>query len=566
MITSNNIDCIVLGLIDAALAVFLSLMILSNWLSPVYGYGVPDTGEAGTAVEYEEKLFDTDRPMTVSIVMDTDKWADLLANASEKKWQSCDVVINGTRFHDVGIRAKGDSSLSSIAGDPDRSRYSFKLKFDKYIEGQSCFGLDKLCLNNNYGDATNMKEAFVYDMFRFLGADASLYNYAKIMVNGEYWGVYLALEAVDNAFLRRNYGTADGALYKPGGSAGQEYREGEFLWEAEEMSGEAEIGDEGGADLNYIDDDLASYRAIWSCQVNRTNEHDHRRVVEALKNIGEKKNPGTCMDVDNILRYMAVHNFSVNNDSLSGDGAHNYYLYEENGKLNLIPWDYNLCLGAYEMEWSMEEEKSEGDPGTAETATDMVNHPVDDPWRMTSFFDGILQDEKCLGKYHEYYGKLVDQYILGGGFDVFYYRTRSQIDELVRSDPNALYSYEAYDRAAEMLKQTVNLRGQSIKGQLNGTIPSTKDRQKQNPEKLIDARSVNLEVMGSDSAGPETEGSRIEDGFSTEDWTTFMKEFFEQQRVERQGVIRKNGLLFLWSFMIVIAALLGIRAYHRHRV
>ena len=44
---------------------------------------------------------------------------------------------------------------------------------------------------------------------------ASLYNYAKVSVNGEYWGVYLALEAVEDSFLMRNYGTGNGALYKP---------------------------------------------------------------------------------------------------------------------------------------------------------------------------------------------------------------------------------------------------------------------------------------------------------------------------------------------------------------
>ena len=56
------------------------------------------------------------------------------------------------------------------------------------MDGQTCFGLDKLVLNNNYADATNMKEALVYDMYRYLDVDASLYNYARISVNGEYWG------------------------------------------------------------------------------------------------------------------------------------------------------------------------------------------------------------------------------------------------------------------------------------------------------------------------------------------------------------------------------------------
>lgn len=113
------------------------------------------------------------------------------------------------------IRPKGNTSLTSIANDPTTDRYSFKLEFDHYVDGQTCFGLDKLILNNNYADATNMKEALIYDMYQYLGADASLYNYARLSVNGEYWGVYLALEAVEDSFLLRNYGVQDGELYKP---------------------------------------------------------------------------------------------------------------------------------------------------------------------------------------------------------------------------------------------------------------------------------------------------------------------------------------------------------------
>ena len=51
--------------------------------------------------------------------------------------------------------------------------------------------------------------------------------------------------------------------------------------------------------------------------------------------------------------------------------------------------------------------------------------------------------------------KLIDQYVLGDGFNAFYSRTRTNIDELVKTDPNALYSYDEYVAGAEMLKKTV---------------------------------------------------------------------------------------------------------------
>ena len=166
-------------------------------------------------MEYESKLFNTDEIISVNIKMDEDDWNKMLKNATSEEYYVCDVTINGTTIKNVAIRPKGNTSLSAIAMDEDTDRFSMKLEFDHFVEGQTCFGLDNLILNNNYADATNMKEAIIYDMFQYLGTDASLYNYAKVSVNGEYWSVYLALEGVEDSFMLRNYGTQNGELYKP---------------------------------------------------------------------------------------------------------------------------------------------------------------------------------------------------------------------------------------------------------------------------------------------------------------------------------------------------------------
>ena len=146
-------------------------------------------GETGITMAYETALFDTSSVLEVNIRMDEADWNDMLADAAAEEYYQCDVEIGGTTFYCVAIRPKGNTSLTSIASDPTTDRYSFKLEFDHYVDGQTCFGLDKLILNNSYADATNMKEALIYDMYQYLGADASLYNYAKLSVNGEYWGV-----------------------------------------------------------------------------------------------------------------------------------------------------------------------------------------------------------------------------------------------------------------------------------------------------------------------------------------------------------------------------------------
>ena len=567
MVTNKYITRIASVIMAAAVILCLMASLFSDKLQEVYGNNA-------VTMKYESKLFSTDQIMDIDILMDEDDWNNMLENAISEEYYSCNVVVNGKTFYSVGIRPKGNTSLSSIVNDPDTDRYSFKLEFDHYIEGQTCYGLDKLILNNNYADATNMKEAIVYDMYQYLGVDASLYNYAKISVNGDYRGVYLALEAVEDSFMLRNYGTEDGNLYKPesmgigGGVDGNgfpqkgempdgedfpqkgempdgedfpqkgempdgadfpqkgEMPDGEDFPQKGEMPdgedfpqmGEAPngevadikmgiMGGNGGADLNYTDDDLDSYSTIWDGEITDSDKKDHKRVVEALKNISEGTDLETYMDVDNILKYMAVHTFVVNDDSLSGTMAHNYYLYEYNGKLNILPWDYNLSFGGMSMGGKM--------GGQSLGATSVINDAIDMPFSITDFFNALLENEEYLEQYHGYLNELVEKYVNGGEFEKTYERIRSQIDDLVGNDPTAFYSYEEYEEAANMLIEVVQLRAKSVSGQLAGTIPSTDEGQQQDSSNLIDGSDIDLSVMGSFSGGGGgNEGQGKDNGFA----------------------------------------------------
>lgn len=618
MIANKHITKIVGGIMAAAVVLCLFAIIFSDRL-------VDAAGGTGILMEYESKLFDTDSMISVDIIMDEDDWDDMIANATKEEYYQCDVAINETIFYSVGIRPKGNTSLTAIASDPDSDRYSFKLEFDHYVDGQTCWGLDKLILNNNYADATNMKEAIIYDMYQYLGADASLYNYASISVNGSYWGVYLALEAVEESFVVRNYGTESGELYKPdsmnmGGGGNSEFADGEpsnmefpsdfdpsnrngsdfdpFKSDAagfdpsgsgssdfsppdsdfggkvpspgdnSEDRGDLPDGADGsmipggepgdmpgnfdfdasspggrgggfsmegsGSDLNYTDDDLDSYSTIWDGEVTKTGEADHRRVVEALKNISEGNDLETYMDVDNVLKYLAVHTFSVNLDSLTGSMTHNYYLYEKDGQLNILPWDYNLSFGAMDM-------------GVSGDASSVINFPIDTPFSSTislsdrQFFAALLEQEEYLERYHEYYRQLVEEYIDGGVFEETYSRIRGQIDSLAESDPTAFYTYEEYDAAAQMLYNTVLLRAESIRGQLNGVIPSTNEGQKADSSALIDASSINIEVMGTFTMNDDGKGGVMGGGFHSRENGVGENEAPEQEPASETGENTNEG-------------------------
>lgn len=356
--------------------------------------------EADNSVGYENRLFDTSRVHTIDIVMDD--WDGFIETATQEEYSSCTIIIDGEKYGNVGIRAKGNTSLSQVAA-YGNDRYSFKIEFDQYSNGRSYYGLDKLSLNNIIQDNTYMKDYLTYQMMNHIDIAAPLSSYAYITVNGEDWGLYLAVEAVEDGFLQRNYGNDYGELYKPdsmnmdgGRGNGRDFEmpvdgmtppddldpssmfgengempegfdsseffggvnipgvsqddqtEGNFPGRGEMGGG---FGGMGQSDvmLQYIDDDPDSYPNIFANAKTDITDTDQARLIQSLKKLSEGESIEDVVDVESVIKYLVVHDFVQNGDSYTGSMVHNYYLYEENGVLSMIPWDYNLAFGGFAM-------------------------------------------------------------------------------------------------------------------------------------------------------------------------------------------------------------------------
>ena len=68
-------------------------------------------------------------------------------------------------------------------------------------------GLRGVALNNIIQDNTYMKDYLAYTLMSDFSVDSPLCSYTYITVNGEDWGLYLAVEAIEESFLQRNYGS-----------------------------------------------------------------------------------------------------------------------------------------------------------------------------------------------------------------------------------------------------------------------------------------------------------------------------------------------------------------------
>ncbi|MBD5473888.1 MAG: spore coat protein CotH [Lachnospiraceae bacterium] len=609
MSTHKHIDKICCGVL--AMVLLLTIFFINAQKLGV----VPVAAQVG----YASGLFDDSKVHTIDLVMDD--WDNFIDNCENEEYSPCAVVIDGEAYKNVGIRAKGNTSLSSVAA-YGNDRYSFKLEFDCYESGKTYHGLDKISLNNIIQDNTYMKDYLVYRMMRDFGVAAPLCSYVYIRVNGEDWGLYLAVEGVEESFLMRNYGNDYGNLYKPdsmdmGGGRGNggrfdpddiknfmedeeaqfspdqrkdspedtsrwepdrdkeeipglpddmrempefgdpesmpefggfegvpEFGDPESMLEFGELKDQSEFHEPGGNPMGrdskgnnpagndpkennprgnnpmendsmgkghmgsndvaliYSDDDYESYQNIFDNAKTDISDGDKDRLITSLKKLSEKEDVESAVDVEAVLRYFVVHNFVCNFDSYTGTLMHNYYLYEDEGKLSMIPWDYNLAFGGFD---------SQKDAG------DMVNYPIDTPVSGSNVEDRpmlawIFADEEYTESYHQYFAEFIDDYFYSGYFEEMITQVQALIAPYVEKDPTKFCSYEEFEKGAAALKDFCLLRAESVRGQLTGEIPATAQEQAKDQDSLVDASGISLSDMGSMGFGMREGGRTVGSG------------------------------------------------------
>ncbi|MBR5429314.1 MAG: CotH kinase family protein, partial [Firmicutes bacterium] len=506
--------------------------------------------------------------------------------------------------------------------------------------------LDKLSLNNLIYDATLMKDYLAYTLMGKMGVASPLCSFVQVNVNGKPWGLYLAVEGVEDGFMQRNNMTT-GELYKPdslsfGGGRGNgadfdidQFRveddedggattENNSQWNTNDFggSGGGQGGDAGGSGggqaqtngwngnqaggnwggseggqaqtdggnanqqnggnwggsdggtaqpenteptqdtapatqnewggsqggqagqdgdqesrgnrsndgedrdqgswggqggdngdggfggfggggggfgfnfgmgssdvkLQYSNDNPSSYSNIFNNAKTDVTEKDQARLIEALKTLNgvDGADPKDAVFADEVIRYFVVHDFLQNGDSYTGMMIHNYYLYEENGRLAIIPWDYNLAFGGM----------------TGSSASSVVNAPIDNPVSDSTGSDRplvywILSDEEALAEYHDIYDQFVTEIIETGWLEEELTRVSAMILPYVEADENSFFNVNEFDAAMDAMHQYCALRGQSVRGQLDGTIPSTSAGQRADSSALVKTGSLDIKVMGS---------------------------------------------------------------------
>ncbi|MCR6105064.1 CotH kinase family protein [Salipaludibacillus agaradhaerens] len=377
-------------------------------------------------------VFTADTISDVNIEIDEEEWQDILNNPLDKTYKIASVTYNGETIDNVGFRTKGNSSLTNVANS-ESERYSFKIDFQQYTD-QTLHGYTKINLNNNFSDPSYMREYLHYELLSQMGVPTPDYSYVNLSINGELYGLYLAIENIEEPYLERHFGDTTGNLYKADEGASLEWN-----------------------DNMTIDDTALDLKSGLA---------NNSQLLSFIESLASKKNSDSYFNVDQFLRYLAVNTVLANMDSYQGRLQHNYYLYELDGTFTFLAWDHNMSFGGFSMGASQDEQ-----------LTMLIDEPTQGAVENFPLIDYVLSNEDYKEDYHNY---LQDSIDLLENFDEAVMEVTELIDESVQNDPTAFYSYDDFlaNTGVEAIDNVpgitgfINERTKNVQQQLDGDIPS----------------------------------------------------------------------------------------------
>jgi len=243
-------------------------------------------------------------------------------------WAPCTLKFEGKTWFHVGVRFKGNSTLSDSWRRGTLKlpmRFDFDEFEDKYpeIDDQRFFGFKKLGMASNAKDNSYIREKVAADIFREAGVPAAKTAFYRLFIDfgqgSKYIGLYTMVEIPDKPMLNRIFKNSKGNLYKPDGTGASFSRYDQASFK--------KYNNEKTADWSDV---KSLYDAL---HAGKNNSANWRAALEKTFN------------VQGFLKYLAI-NAVIQNWDQYGMAPHNYFLYtnKEDGKVNWVLWDNNESL------------------------------------------------------------------------------------------------------------------------------------------------------------------------------------------------------------------------------
>lgn len=353
------------------------------------------------------------------------------------------VTFNGETWNSVGFRYSGNSTLQT-SWRSGTQKISFRLDFDEFededssTKNQRFFGFKQISFKSNAMDDSYLREKVTTDILRAAGVTVSQTAFYEVYVdygNGpQYFGLYTAVEIVDDTVIQTQFADDSGNVYKPEGS-GAAFVDGTFNEESFEKQTNAKAGDWS---------DIQAVFAALNSDLRSSDPPAWRAGLEKV------------FDSDAFIRWLAADTVIQNWDSY-GSMAHNYYLYTDpsDGLVTWIPWDFNQALTS-----------ADGGGARGRSARSLDLTSVGDQWPLIRY---LMDDPVYFAQYQQDLQETLASAFQADALTAKIEAYHDLIAPYVAAETSSatqLDSPEAFDQAAQSLSDYIQQRYQEVQAYL----------------------------------------------------------------------------------------------------
>lgn len=362
---------------------------------------------ADTAPEEPEDvpdiLFEEGQVLPLSLELERDAEWDV----TRGDWGTASLVYED-RTWTVAIRIKGSSTVTDFSDKP-----SLIVDVNRVVLDQEFMGHKRFNLHNQIIDPSMMSEVMSYRYLRDAGLPASRAGFVRLTINGEDYGLYTAVEAINDDFLERWFADPNGNLYENG-------------WQ---------------------DCDFDDVRCFEEEEVDEGNDDALRVLADAVESDDWEAQLRTQLDWELFIRSLAMDALIAHWDGYAYDRS-NYHLYHDPtaDQWTFLPQSMDLDYG-----WRPWSYPTCGRYGV-------------DPGDYTEGMLGALclESDTCRAEYVAELLRLNDEFEAAdpvGRVDELY----ALIADEVRSDDHRHYSYSDFESHVACVRDWVEQRPAEIR-------------------------------------------------------------------------------------------------------
>ena len=377
---------------------------------------IPPPDAEGCHAIYAQDAFPT-----FELTIHPDVWAQLMWEWNNGQANE-DAGVNPHPYHtltefkygkivirDAAIRLRGNPTHWEPV--PGGDKMQFQIGFHTKNDKGNFLGLKRLVFDAATFNRHMLRDRLSLAFMREVGIPAPCANNARLVVNGEYYGIFTNIEKLDEVFLARVFKDA---------STGD-------LWQ----------------------------RQNWELKTNEDTANDTH--LRALRNATTVADIEANLEVDSALRVFAAEAIIPNSDGPWAGGL-NFFVYDDPvlGKFRLLPWDLDNTF-----------ERFNDDPAAPNPNNDPIYPFNPDPfaWEKPERFHGRPWYDIPLDNDPAWFARYIDiiDEILHLGYTPEKMLARidaysNQIRDAVYEDMNKPYTNTTYDRRLNDLRTFVQNR------------------------------------------------------------------------------------------------------------